>query len=281
MRIAVITMVYNERVMLPIWRRYYGAAFGPENLFILDHGSNDGSTDNLTDENRIKLYRDRFSNADRAKLISKFHETLLAIYDYVIYTDCDEFLVADPKTGKNLKAFIEARKRPYFTPVGLNLTHVTQTEPILDTTEPILKQRRHVQFVSPMMKTLTSSVPVTWKAGFHSSTLHPFIENDLFLFHLKRYDLNNDLTRTKITREIVRPVEEKHHGAHQRYSDDELRAMYATFSKMGVRPENEFDFSNDVATFQKSVWFNHGYYSGKSFRSDVLYKVPQRFESVF
>ncbi|MEM1193472.1 MAG: glycosyltransferase family 2 protein [Pseudomonadota bacterium] len=212
-------MVYNEKRMLPIWRRYFGGIFGSENLFILDHGSNDDSTENLRGENRIKLFRETFSNADRVRLISKLHESLLAIYDYAIYTDCDEFLVADLGTGRTLKEFIEVRRRPYFTPVGLNLVHLTGPEGKLNDRKPILSQRRHVQFVSPMMKTLISSVPITWKAGFQSSTVYPFIENDLYLFHLKRFDLSNDLARTKITRSIVRPESEQHHGAHQRHSD--------------------------------------------------------------
>ena len=281
MRIAIITMVYNEKVMLPIWRRYYGAIFGRENLFILDHGSDDGSTEDLKNENRIKLFRETFCNADRVKLISKFHESLLSIYDYVIYTDCDEFLVPDPSTGKTLKEFIEARKRPYFTPVGLNLVHVTETEAKLDVRKPILNQRRYVQFVSPMIKTLISSVPIIWGSGFHSSSVFPLIEEGLFLFHLKRFDMQNDYNRTKITREVVRPESEQHHGAHQRLSDRELENLYTSFCKMEKKNESEFDFSDYLGEFKKSVWFHNGLYSGKSTRSKELYKIPQKFANVF
>lgn len=281
MKIAVITMVYNEKVMLPIWRRYYGAIFGSENLFILDHGSDDGSTEDIRHENRIKIFRETFSNADRVKLISKFHESLLSIYDYVIYTDCDEMLVPHPRTGKTLKEYIEARRRPYFTTVGLNLVHHNATEPVLDSSKPILSQRRHVQFVSPMIKTLISNAPIRWGAGFHSSTLYPILTRDLYLFHLKRFDMDHDFNRTKITRTIARPEAEKDHGAHQRLSDQELETLYASFCEMEVKPEEKFGFNIYIEEFKKSIWYNAGLYSGKTTRSSQLFKIPQSFADVF
>lgn len=281
MKIAVITMIYNEKFMLPIWRRYYGSIFGPENLFILDHGSDDGSTENLDGENRIKLFRETFCNADRVKLIAKFHESLLSIYDYVIYTDCDEMLVPNPRTGKTLKEFIEARKKPYFTPIGLNLVHITQTEPKLDISKPILSQRSHVRFVTPMIKTLISSVPIVWGAGFHSCSLFPLITEDLYLFHLKRFDIKNDFNRAQITRQIERPESEKTQGAHQRLSNGQLKNMYASFGKMNVIPADKFEFSENLHEFKKSIWFNNGLYSGKSIHSEDLYKVPPGFAGLF
>jgi hypothetical protein len=54
-RIAAVTMAYNEAVFLPVWRRHYGAAVGEHNLFVLDHGSNDGSTDRLGAVNRVRV----------------------------------------------------------------------------------------------------------------------------------------------------------------------------------------------------------------------------------
>ena len=41
---AVITMAKNESVFLPIWWRYYAQFFLPEDIYILDHESTDGST---------------------------------------------------------------------------------------------------------------------------------------------------------------------------------------------------------------------------------------------
>ena len=44
-RRAVVTMVHNESVFLPIWLRYYSRFFAPEDIYVLDNDSTDGSTD--------------------------------------------------------------------------------------------------------------------------------------------------------------------------------------------------------------------------------------------
>ena len=40
---AVFTMVKNENYFLPIWLKHYKKFFSNEDIFILDHQSNDGS----------------------------------------------------------------------------------------------------------------------------------------------------------------------------------------------------------------------------------------------
>jgi hypothetical protein len=43
---AVLTITHNEKVMLPLWIRYYGKhVMSMKDLYILDHNTNDGSTD--------------------------------------------------------------------------------------------------------------------------------------------------------------------------------------------------------------------------------------------
>lgn len=45
---AVLTITHNEKVMLPLWIRYYGRHVeSMKDLYILDHNTNDGSTDNV------------------------------------------------------------------------------------------------------------------------------------------------------------------------------------------------------------------------------------------
>ena len=43
-RRAVLTIVQNEAVFLPIWLRYYSRFFAPDDIYVLDHESTDGST---------------------------------------------------------------------------------------------------------------------------------------------------------------------------------------------------------------------------------------------
>ncbi len=70
MKIAALTFAYNELVNLPIWRRYYGQQFGEHNLFLIDHGSDDGSTDDLGDVNRIGLPHTPFDDAKKVMCLS-------------------------------------------------------------------------------------------------------------------------------------------------------------------------------------------------------------------
>src|SRR5216684_5142083 len=43
-RIAIMTMVYNERTNLPIWIRHYHRVAPSAALFVIDHASDDRST---------------------------------------------------------------------------------------------------------------------------------------------------------------------------------------------------------------------------------------------
>src|ERR1039458_3230137 len=85
MKNAAVTFVYNESFNLPIWIRYFGNQFGNENLFVVDLGTNDGSTDDLGDVNRITLPRDEFDEYAKTNFINFLQQGLLNYYDIVIY----------------------------------------------------------------------------------------------------------------------------------------------------------------------------------------------------
>ena len=96
MRIAAFTMVHNEADFLPLWIRHYGREIGVENLYCVDHGSDDGSTEGIgISITRFPRRRD-FDSVIRSFLIANFHASLLRSHDAVIFSDADEFLVADP-----------------------------------------------------------------------------------------------------------------------------------------------------------------------------------------
>ena len=42
-RRAVVTIVHNEPVFLPLWLRYYSRFFAAEDIYVLDNQSTDGS----------------------------------------------------------------------------------------------------------------------------------------------------------------------------------------------------------------------------------------------
>lgn len=84
MRAAVVTFVYNEFINLPIWLRYYAAIFGENNLFVIDHSSNDSSTSILGDVNKIVLPRAELDEHKRCVFMASFQSALLQYFDTVI-----------------------------------------------------------------------------------------------------------------------------------------------------------------------------------------------------
>ena len=103
MKIAAITMAFDEPFFLPLWIRHYGEAFGYENLYVIDDGSTDGSAQGLGAANVMRRPRVPFDDQERADLISLIEIELLRTNDAVVYTDTDEFIIADPSTGKTLR----------------------------------------------------------------------------------------------------------------------------------------------------------------------------------
>ena len=128
MRVAIVTMVYNERFNLPIWLRHYTAHCPGATLFAIDHGSDDDSTRNLSGVNVIPLPRTPFDDQIRAEFVGDFQRALLRFYDVFIFTDCDEMLVADPQKHASLASFLTAANSDVIAPIGLNVHHLPGIE---------------------------------------------------------------------------------------------------------------------------------------------------------
>jgi hypothetical protein len=278
-KIAAITMVYNETVNLPIWLRYYGGQIGLENLVVVDHGSDDGSTADLGAAGRIRLPRDKFDDVQRGRMIAGLHASLLGYFDVVIYTDCDEMIVPDPAKYEGLADYCARLEGDAVTPVGLNVVHALDEEGPLDPARPILGQRRYGRFVSAMCKTLVSRVPIRWSGGFHGSTLPPRFDHDLYLFHLKRADLDTALARQQITRALDWASPKA--GLHQRVSDDELVAHFrrsAADSRDDGRP---FDFREQTAQYLSRVERIGDFHIARpEFVAPFLARIPDRFHGI-
>jgi Glycosyl transferase family 2 len=202
---AVFTTVFNEKRNLPIWLRYYGSVFGQENLFVLDDGSDDGSTDALRC-NKVRLPRTSYDEMKRTSFVMHFQRFLLASYEWAIFADADELLVPDPLKYQNLLEFLDAQEMDAIAAVGLNLIHRLGTEPALDWDKGILTQRSWAYFISDECKTLISRIPLCWTPGFHESDAKLAINPDLYLFHTKFVDLDASLAKLAVTRQLRTPL---------------------------------------------------------------------------
>ena len=194
--IAIITTVYNEDVLLPIWLRYYGGQFGREHLYIIDDGSNDGSTSGLEGANVIRLERAPIDQDNRSLSISLFHEQMLKHYDVVIFADVDEFLVPDPLTKLGLYDYIARHAGAHTNAIGFDIIHNQFAEPVYSHEAGVFSQRRYLKFSRPYCKQLIHRQPLTWSPGFHSTNHKTVVGVGLYLFHLRSLDY--ELSRKRI-----------------------------------------------------------------------------------
>ena len=186
--LAIVTMCFNEADFLPIWLRYYSRQVPLEHLYVIDHGSTDGSTSGLAGINVIRLDPSPLDEVWRAGLVSEICGGLLSRYESVAYTDIDEILAADPRHYINLVDFCRRAEHEVTTALGLHVAHLEAEEPELAPMGPILQQRRYVLPVGSMSKPTLTRHPVNWYPGFHYINAPSWLSS-LFLFHLAYCDI--------------------------------------------------------------------------------------------
>ncbi|MGH2961513.1 MAG: glycosyltransferase family 2 protein, partial [Solirubrobacterales bacterium] len=198
-RRAVFTIMQNEPRFLPLWLRYYGAHFDAPDMYVLDHDSDDGSTQGLDERcNVVAVHRDvSFDHMWLNGIVEDFQAFLLRSYDTVLFTEADEFIVADPERYAGLGEYIERMEGLFARCTGYNVVHYPD-EPPLRFEEPILRQRRYWH-PSPQWysKRVLSRIPLSWHIGFHQEFNVPEVEPDpgLCLIHLHRVDYEYCLAR--------------------------------------------------------------------------------------
>jgi hypothetical protein len=185
-----MTVVRDERVMLPLWTQHYGAQLGVENLYVIDDNSTDGSTDHLPcDLLHLPPIRDGRFEQTRVQFLAGMVAALGKLYDCVVFTDADEFLVPDPERYDGLRDFLSRRpaETQAVAALGLNVVHAG-AEPPLDLSRPVLEQRRLGKFLPVMCKPAVNFVAAPWYAASHGIRAPYRVDPDLWMFHLKFAD---------------------------------------------------------------------------------------------
>ncbi len=275
MRVAAVTMVYNEPLWAPVWVRHYAHQVGAENCLVLDHGSDDGSTAGLG----VAVERMRRSALDedaRAALVSDCVGELLRRYDAVVHSDADELLIADPAQYADLRAYA-ADAAEVTTAVGLDLQHLPDEEPALEPGRPIGVQRAFVRFSAAMCKPALVRRPVRWAPGFHSCDA-PRATGAVYLVHLRYADLDAGLARLARTRGQVfaRPDT----NPHQRVPDQAFETMVRAIARL---PRTEGDLAPDgalVKPWMDRMW--DGWRAGEeqlALSGDMLWRLPDEYRA--
>lgn len=228
MRVAALTMSYNEPVWARVWARHYARQVGAEHCFLMDHGSDDGSADGLgvTVE---RLGRSALDEDERAARVSARAAALLMTYDAVVHTDVDELVVADPRRFGDLRAFAASRPADVVTAVGLDVQHLAAEERALDPARAIGTQRGWVRFSAAMCKPVFVRRAVRWAPGFHSCD-SVVRTGGLFLFHLRYSDVGLGLRRLERTRAQAFASPET--NLHQRVSDHAFEDMIGSIAQL-------------------------------------------------
>jgi hypothetical protein len=219
--IAVVTMAYNEHENLPLWVAHYRQGVPNGALFVIDHGSDDGSVLAQPGVSRVPVPRRFMDEGPRTRFVYLFQGSLLQYYDIVIYTDCDEFIVVEPSLCVTLEQYLAQWAHEYAAPVGLNVQHIPDIEPPLQGGLTLLSQRGYCYFRSDMCKTLISRVRLKWEPGFHRCDRPLRIDPHLYLFHIKSIDRDRALRRQAILQAVrwTRRAREAAHGVHHRFDD--------------------------------------------------------------
>ena len=248
-RVAVITTVYNERVLLPIWLTYYGRAFGLNNLYIIDDGSTDGSTDEVGDANVIKVDQPEIDQERRAREVSAFFNAVLKHYDAAIYVDVDEFLVVDPLLRMGLRDFIQRSPLDHFNALGLNVVQNPSGEAAYSAALDIFEQRRFVRFERGYCKQLIHKQPTLWRIGFHWTTEPVAMAAGLYLFHLRAVDVKTSIARINGRNKLAWSGESlrKQLGWQNRLAAEEYLNEFYIFD------QSRFDTAEPVARFNERV----------------------------
>lgn len=193
-RRAVVTMVRDEPVFLPIWLRYYSRYFRADDIHVLDHGSTDGST-MRNGFVRVPVSHETVDMTWMKETIESYQVELFDRYDTVLVTDVDEIVAPDPAWG-TLGDYLDRFDEPFVNCLGYELLHLRDREAPFDPALPVLRQRGHWYANDDYDKPVLATQPIRWKPGFHRLADDGFnLDPDLRLIHLHRMDYDVCLNR--------------------------------------------------------------------------------------
>lgn len=203
---AAFTMVQNDMVILDLWTSYYSKYF--DTLLVLGNGTKEEygeHMDFLKTKYGIIYERlpamwgesDFLGNSELTIIkIKEKQKELLETHEWVLYSDCDEYVVADPKKYKDLKDFMQKYNGDKVYCEGMDV-YQEEGQGAIDYSKPYLAQRGWWYKNRDYNKPLLAKVPLNWAPGCHSEEGGPagnesraIANTGLFLLHLKYSDLS-------------------------------------------------------------------------------------------
>jgi len=210
---AIFGPFITESFFVHKWLDYYSRHFDKSDMYALYFGDDkeyekifDGINVIKPEGEPIRNFHDKTEHI--FKKIWETYEKLLEKYEYVMFTDSDEFLYHPSGLGN----YIDSLDQDYVTCKGYEIIHMKDAEPSFNSSKKILEQRSF-WYRNPVYfnKTLITNRVLSWNIGNHRMESHPKnIDHDLLLVHMHKYDY-----------EIVRERHEKF--VNMKWSDESLK----------------------------------------------------------
>lgn len=195
-KFAIFTIVKNESYFLPKWISYYKRFLEKEDIYVLDHQSNDGSTECI-DVNVIPVINEMaFDHQWLVDTVQNFQEKLLNSYECVIFAESDELIYStEMDLVSVVDEFLKSDKM-FVKCKGFEVIQDLERESPLNVEDTILDKRNY-WFRYPLYdKVLLSKIPLKWDWGFHTCRdINASYAYELTLCHLHRVDFELMLKR--------------------------------------------------------------------------------------
>ena len=290
--LAVVTMVKGDHAFLERWLRYYGAVAGRENLYILRHGA-DPDIDRMAAGANIVNIPDTGdqSGFDRRRwqALSDFTGGLTLYYNWVLCGDVDEIVAPDPATGQTLMHYLDAlsaggRPPRVISPFAIEIVHTPHSEPgALDPARPVLAQRRNFRVNTNYSKPCLTRQRIRFSIGGHGSDVAEVtLDPQLFLFHLRYMDDTLSRARLNARRDWIEakdgPRPEGQTGGStwwQGTAGFEALSQMTPVAEQAEFPEIVMRMREGRTRADSGNWFF------TSYRSKELYRLPERFSTLF
>ena len=186
----------DEAEMLPIWLGYYSRFFAADDIYVIDHDTQDGSTAG-PGFHRIPVTNPTYDVTWLLEQVRCVQHELVARYDTVVVCDVDEIIAPDPASATpDLGAYLDRFDEDFISCVGYEVLHRPEHEPPIDLGAPLLAQRGS-WFRNPIYdKPLIASEPMDWTPGCHrrADGMNNY-DPDLRLIHLHRMDVERCFER--------------------------------------------------------------------------------------
>ncbi|MGB7244891.1 MAG: hypothetical protein WBC93_22730 [Sulfitobacter sp.] len=206
MKLAFLTMVWQDYWLLEKWISHNAKLVPKRQLYVVNHGG-DPEVDRIASGcNVLHVPRDEVTvdlTRRRWDLVGGITNGLLAFHDRVICTDVDELLVY-VGDKPNLIAHLETVEMTgdAISPVGLNL--IPSEDDNDDETLPVLARHPNALLSAKYTKPCIAAARVSYTIGGHGLIRGSFqIDPEIVLFHL-HYVTPNYRERMAARQEIVK-----------------------------------------------------------------------------